>query len=98
MHVTLVHIRVKPAFVDDFMAATQANVKASRQEAGCIHFDLLQEIDKPTQFILYEVFKDEQAANSHKSTPHYVTWRHAVAPMMASPREGVRYHNMSETL
>jgi (4S)-4-hydroxy-5-phosphonooxypentane-2,3-dione isomerase len=98
MHVTLVHIRVKPAFVDAFMAATQVNVKASCHEVGCIYFDLLQEIDKPTQFILYEVFKDEQAAAAHKSTPHYVTWRHDVAPMMAAPREGVRYHNMSEVL
>ncbi len=91
MHVTLVHVRVLPARVDDFIAATRANRVASVREPGNVRFDVLQDAGDPTRFILYEAYADAPAAGAHKETNHYRAWREAVAPMMAEPRRGVPF-------
>jgi quinol monooxygenase YgiN len=36
--------------------------------------------------VLYEVYRDEEAAAAHKETEHYKKWRETVAPMMKTPR------------
>lgn len=91
MHVTLVHVHVKPEKVQEFIAATRENHLASVKEEGNRRFDVLQSVDDPTRFILYEAYRDEEAAAAHKNTPHYLKWRETVADWMAEPRQGVRY-------
>lgn len=88
-HVTLVKVHVKQDCLDGFIAATEQNHLNSVQEPGNLRFDVLQDPEDPTRFVLYEVYKAEADAKSHKETPHYLTWRDTVADMMVSPREGV---------
>jgi autoinducer 2-degrading protein len=88
MHVTLVHVRVKPADVDAFIAATRANHLASLGEPGNRRFDVLQAPDDPARFILYEAYASAADAAAHKETAHYLAWRDAVGAMMAEPRRG----------
>lgn len=88
MHVTLVHVRVKPEHVAAFIEATRANHEASIKEAGNRRFDVLQSPDQPTHFLLYEAYVSAADAAAHKTTAHYAAWRDAVAPMMAEPRRG----------
>ncbi|WP_299070664.1 antibiotic biosynthesis monooxygenase [Accumulibacter sp.] len=88
MHVTLVHVRVRPEHLDAFIAATRANHEASVSEAGNRRFDVLQAPDDPTRFILYEAYASAADAAAHKETAHYLAWRTAVAEMMAEPRRG----------
>lgn len=94
MHVTLVHIQVKPAHINDFIAATRPNHEASTQESGNRRFDVLQSPDNPGQFILYEAYVSAEAAAIHKQTAHYLAWRDTVAEWMAEPRQGVRYEGL----
>jgi len=88
MHVTLVHVRVKPEAVAAFIAATRANHEGALAEPGNRRFDLLQAPDDPLRFILYEAYASAAAAAAHKETAHYLAWRDAVAGMMAEPRRG----------
>jgi len=88
MHVTLVHVRVNAGQVDAFISATQANHEASIREAGNRRFDVLQQPDDPTRFLLYEAYATAADAAAHKETAHYLTWRDTVAEMMAEPRRG----------
>jgi autoinducer 2-degrading protein len=88
MHVTLVHIRVKPEAVDAFVAATKLNHEASIREPGNRRFDILQSPDDPTRFVFYEAYATAADAAAHKQTAHYAAWRDAVADMMAEPRRG----------
>ena len=88
MHVTLVHVRVRPEDVDAFIAATRINHQASVREPGNRRFDVLQAPDDPARFILYEAYVSPADAAAHKETAHYLTWRAAVAEMMAEPRRG----------
>ncbi|MBI5462371.1 MAG: antibiotic biosynthesis monooxygenase [Gammaproteobacteria bacterium] len=94
MHVTLVHVRVVPEHVQDFIAATRANHLASVREPGNLRFDVLQTPDDPTDFILYEAYASAADAAAHKETAHYLTWRDRVAPWMAQPRQGVPYRGL----
>ncbi len=94
MIVIHVHVHVKPLFIEAFREATLENARASVTEPGVARFDVLQQADDPTRFILVEVYRDEQAPAAHKETAHYQKWRDAVAEMMAEPRSSVRYTNV----
>ena len=91
MIVTLVHVQVKPEFINAFIEATRANHENSIQERGNFRFDILQDAHDPAKFVLYEAYESDQAAAAHKETSHYATWRDAVGSWMAKPREGVRH-------
>ncbi len=86
---TLVFVDVKPEHIEDFKAITVYNHENSRKEPGNIRFDVLQDNNDPTKFVLVEVFADAEAVAAHKTTEHYNRWRETVAPYMASPRRAM---------
>jgi (4S)-4-hydroxy-5-phosphonooxypentane-2,3-dione isomerase len=88
VHVT---VRVKPESVDAFRDATLVNARASVTEPGIARFDVLQDRDVPTTFVLVEIYRSAEAPAAHKETEHYKRWRDTVAEMMAEPRTSRRY-------
>lgn len=92
MIVTCVYVSVKPEYLESFIQETRANHKESVKEPGNLRFDLLQQPDDKTQFMIYEAYESEEEAAKHKNTAHYLKWRDAVSDMMAEPRKGVRYN------
>lgn len=95
MHIALVHVRVRPESVEAFETATRDNAANSRREPGAVRFDVLRQTDDPTRFVLVEVYRTAEGAAAHKQTAHYLRWRDTVAPLMAEPRVGVLYQNVS---
>ena len=91
MFVTLVHVHVRPEHLAAFVEATRVNQEASIREPGNVRFDVLQLVEDPERFVLYEWYVDEDAARAHKTTAHYAAWRDAVADWLVEPRVGVRY-------
>jgi len=91
MHIVHVHAHVKPESVADFKQATIENARSSAQEPGIARFDVVQQQDDATRFVLIEVYRTTEAAARHKETAHYAKWRDAVATMMAEPRHSVRH-------
>jgi (4S)-4-hydroxy-5-phosphonooxypentane-2,3-dione isomerase len=89
-----VHVKVKPESLEAFRAATIANAQASRQEPGIARFDLLQQAEDPTNFLLVEAYRTAEAPAAHKETAHYKTWRDTVAGMMAQPRTSLKFINL----
>lgn len=86
-----VDIAVHDGDVDEFLEATRRNAAASLTEPGVLRFDVLVDRKDRTHVVLVEVYRDADAAVAHKQTPHYATWRDAVAPMMARPRSSVSF-------
>ena len=91
MPVTIVHVYVDPRFIKEFIEATRENHKSSILEKGNLRFDVLQDAQEPSKFILYEAYDSDDAVAAHKETAHYLKWRELVAPWMAKPREGVKH-------
>jgi len=94
MQIVHVHVKVKPEFVDAFKKATIENARNSVEEAGIARFDVIQQADDPTKFILVEVYKTADAPAVHKETAHYARWRDTVTEMMVEPRQGIKYVNI----
>jgi quinol monooxygenase YgiN len=93
MLVVHVQVQVKPEAVAAFIAATIENARHSVEEPGIARFDVVQQEDDPTRFVLVEVYRTPEAPAAHKTTAHYARWRDAVAPMMAAPRTSVKFAN-----
>ncbi len=94
MLVVHVHARVKPEFIEAFKLATAENARNRVQEPGIARFDVVQQFDDPSRFVLIECYRTPQAPAAHKETAHYAKWRDAVAPMMAEPRSSVKFSNV----
>ena len=95
MLIVHVHVRVKAESIEAFKAATLENARESVREPGIARFDVAQQQDDPTRFVLVEIYRTEDAPAKHKETAHYQKWRDTVAPMMAEPRTSVKHTNVS---
>ncbi|MCC6821953.1 MAG: antibiotic biosynthesis monooxygenase [Verrucomicrobiota bacterium] len=91
MLIVQVQVRVKPEWIEAFKAATLENARESIREPGIARFDVLQETDNPTRFVLGEAYRTTDAPAKHKETAHYAKWRDTVAPMMAEPRASLKF-------
>ena len=91
MLVVHVHVHVRPGSEAAFAEATRENARQSVREPGVVRFDVVQQTDDPTRFVLVEVYRTADDPARHKETAHYAVWRDAVEPMMAEPRRSVRY-------
>jgi autoinducer 2-degrading protein len=89
----IVHVfaHVKPECVQMFKEATVQNARQSVQEPGIARFDVVQQLDDPTRFVLIEIYRTADASSAHKETAHYLKWRDLVAPMMSEPRASTKF-------
>jgi len=94
MLIVHVFVHVKPDSIEAFKAASAENARNSVKEVGIARFDVLQQEDDPTRFVLVEVYRTNDDPARHKETAHYETWRDTVADMMAEPRSAVKYRNV----
>lgn len=94
MFIVHVDIIVKEDYINAFKEATLENARNSVLEPGIARFDIIQQTDDPTHFVLVEVYASYEDTLKHKETEHYARWRDLVADMMAAPRTSVKYNNI----
>jgi len=94
MLIVHVFVHVKPDKIDAFMSASLENACNSIREAGIARFDVIQQQDDSSRFVLVEVYRTDHDPGRHKETAHYQKWRDTVADMMAEPRTSVKYTNI----
>ncbi len=91
MLIVHVHVKVKPDCIDAFKEATIENARQSVKEPGIARFDVVQQNDDPTRFVLVEAYRSVEATVAHKATTHYAAWRDRMESLMAEPRSSVKY-------
>lgn len=94
MYIVHVFCHVKPDSIEAFKAACIANASSSVQEPGIARFDVIQQEDDPTRFVLVEVYHTPDDPAAHKQTVHYAEWAETVADMLAEPRSKLVYGNV----
>jgi quinol monooxygenase YgiN len=57
-------------------------------------FDVVQQIDDPTRFVLWEVYRSAEDVARHKETTHFFAWRRAIAGLMAEPLSSIQLANV----
>ena len=94
MLIVHVQVHVKPEAVQAFIEATLENARESVREPGIARFDIVQQQDDASRFVLIEAYRTAEAPARHKETAHYLKWRDTVAGMMAEPRTSVKFTNL----
>ena len=94
MFIVHVFVKVKPQRIEAFKAASLQNARESVKESGVARFDVIQQKDDPTRFVLVEVYRTSDDPARHKETGHYQKWRDTVDDMMAEPRNAIKYTNI----
>jgi quinol monooxygenase YgiN len=94
MLIVHVFVKVKENQIEAFKQASLENARHSIQEPGIARFDVIQQKDDASQFVLVEVYRTPDDPAKHKETAHYAAWRDAVADMMDEPRYSIKYDNV----
>ena len=84
MIVLLAKSRLQKGMQKEFIAVAEKLVKATREEEGCIYYDLIQDTTDDCVFYFVEKYQDEAAVEAHKSSAHFQTY----VPLMNEYREG----------
>ena len=59
--------------------------RISRADAGCIRYDVLEEVDAPDRFVLCEEWVDEASLVDHNSRPHVARFVEVAPPLLRAP-------------
>jgi autoinducer 2-degrading protein len=94
MFILHVFVHVKSDKAEEFKSASMENARNSLKEPGIARFDVIQQQDDPSRFVLVEVYRTANGHARHRETQHYQKWREMVEDMMAEPRRAVKYQNV----
>lgn len=87
MYVVLVKFSVKPEFADAFRALVLLQAETSlSEERACRRFDVAFEPEDSTKCLLYELYDDRAAFESHLKTAHFAEFDAAVAGGLVSKK------------
>ena len=74
-HVVLVQVTIHPEMREEFEAALLHNARESvRRDPGCLRFDVSQDKEHPTRWVLYEVYENPEAHAVHRQSPHFLAY------------------------
>lgn len=62
---------IDPTQIDAVLPLYEALVKATREEPGCLHYELCQDLKDPGHFLFIEAWKDEEALEAHIASHHF---------------------------
>ena len=80
----MVTVEIEEARVPAFLEALKVDAAGSREEEGCLRFDLLKDSEAANTWHFYEIYKDNDAMAVHKTLPHYKAWADFKARFAAS--------------
>ena len=79
--------RVLPEHAEDWPSIVGAFTQATRAEPGCLWFDWSRGVDDPTEYVLVEAFRDDEAGAAHVQSDHFKAARQTLPPHLAeTPR------------
>jgi len=94
MIIVHVYLHAKEEMINAFKEANIKNAKSSVKEPGILRFDVMQQEDDQSRFLLVEIYKNEKAISAHKETAHYAEWVKVAEPKLAEPRVKTIYRNL----
>lgn len=70
-------LTIQPGSLEKVVAAAQPCIDATREEEGCISYDLLVDVTDNTRVKFVECWETRAALDAHFETPHLQAWREA---------------------
>jgi quinol monooxygenase YgiN len=81
----------KPGKEDELRRRLLSMIEPTRQEDGCVQYDLHQSTDEPGRFVFYENWRSREALERHLQTPHLVAFGNAAPELLAEPARVLTY-------
>jgi quinol monooxygenase YgiN len=79
--------RVLPEHADSWPEISGPFTRATRAEPGCMWFDWSRSLADPTEYVLVEAFRDDEAGGAHVQSEHFRTAQQTLPPHLAeTPR------------
>jgi quinol monooxygenase YgiN len=91
----IARIKARPNKVNDLLLALSSLVEPTRKESGCLSYDLFQNNEDPTDFILIEEWQSNTALESHFATKHFKDALVKLPNLIAAEPDIRRYHRVS---
>ena len=91
MNTWLTSIQINPARVDEFLAASAPFAGESLRESGLVSFALLQQVNEPAHFSMFDVYHDDAAYEEHLKSAHYLAWMNSISSLLAEPMSSLPY-------
>ena len=87
MITVLARVQAVAGRVEEVRRECLALVDPSRQDEGCIDYELYQSSDDPTVFIFFENWLSREHVEKHLETPHCLAFDQRTAGMLAGEEQ-----------
>lgn len=91
-------LNIKPNTLDQAIAASKPCIEATRNETGCIRYDLNVDVLDPTKITFVERWENREALEAHFHTPHIEALRQANKAFVTSSKVEIIHTDKVETL
>ncbi|HCA87260.1 MAG TPA: antibiotic biosynthesis monooxygenase [Streptomyces sp.] len=76
-----------PEHADRWPKISAEFTRATRSEPGCLWFDWSRSVENPTEYVLVEAFRDDEAGAAHVNSTHFNAAQQTLPPFLAeTPR------------
>ena len=87
----IARVKARPDYVAQVQDILRALVDATRQEPGCLSYELLQNNSDPADFVFVEQWASAAAEQAHFVTPHLLSALQQLVGLLASEPQICRY-------
>ena len=84
-------VQIRPDKLDATLQAFDELVASTRAEAGCITYEVLQNVEDPLEMTFVEEWTSAEALQEHFATPHFTSLAGRVDELLTSPPDIRRY-------
>jgi quinol monooxygenase YgiN len=81
----IAEMQAKPGKEDDLRRAVLALIEPTRQEDGCVQYDLHVHTSDPARFVFYENWTSEVHLDRHAASAHIQEFRTVIADLLTAP-------------
>lgn len=85
------HLKAKPDKIEETREALIELINPTRDEDGCVRYELTQNNDDPTDFTFVEEWTSDSSLDEHLQTDHIRKLQSRAGELFASPPDIRRY-------
>jgi quinol monooxygenase YgiN len=79
------HLHAKPGKEEALRQVLESFVAPTRQEEGCIRYDLFVDLDQPSRFTFIEEWSSREALERHGQSAHILAGRQHFPDLLSDP-------------
>lgn len=85
---------IQDEYLDEVIELYTRLVQHTRQEKGCISYELFQDVANPNKLTMIEEWEAQEYIDNHFNTAHYKEIRPQIVPKLAAKTEMTMYRKL----